>query len=108
MTHFVLVAVKSGRSCVLSTRYNVEFLPLLSCNLLINLILAQKSWIQGIISGHYNLRKLAITSEAQQLSYHAKVQLLVILIETLDLENLLQMVHDEIPYRYNLDFVYII
>ncbi|KAF7810804.1 nucleoporin NUP188-like protein [Senna tora] len=57
------------------------------------------SLYKGIISGHYNLEKLAITSEAQQLSYHAKVQLLLILIETLDLENLLQMVHDEIPYR---------
>ncbi|KAI9127540.1 hypothetical protein K1719_000533 [Acacia pycnantha] len=54
---------------------------------------------KGIISGHYNFKKLAITSEAWQLSYHAKVQLLLILIETLDLENLLQMVHDETPYR---------
>ncbi|KAJ1422124.1 hypothetical protein SESBI_13251 [Sesbania bispinosa] len=45
------------------------------------------------------LYKLAITTEAQQLSYHVKVQLLLILIETLNLENLLQMVHDEIPYR---------
>ncbi|XP_054786453.1 uncharacterized protein LOC129292825 isoform X2 [Prosopis cineraria] len=54
---------------------------------------------KGVISGQYNFRKLAITSEAWQLSYHVKVQLLLILIETLDLENLLQMVHDETPYR---------
>jgi len=55
--------------------------------------------IQGILAGDYNLGKLAITTETQQLSYHAKVQLLLILIETLNLENVLQMVHDEVPYR---------
>ncbi|TKY67768.1 Nucleoporin NUP188-like [Spatholobus suberectus] len=57
------------------------------------------SLYKGILAGDYNLGKLAITAEAQQLSYHAKVQLLLILIETLDLENVLQMVHDEVPYR---------
>ncbi|XP_061362673.1 uncharacterized protein LOC133306382 isoform X2 [Gastrolobium bilobum] len=57
------------------------------------------SLYKGILAGEYNLGKLAITTEAQQLSYNAKVQLLLILIETLNLENLLQMVHDEIPYR---------
>jgi len=55
---------------------------------------------QGILAGDYNLGKLAITRETQQLSYHAKVQLLLILIETLNLENVLQMVHDEVPYRF--------
>ncbi|WJX51140.1 hypothetical protein P8452_37363 [Trifolium repens] len=54
---------------------------------------------KGILVGEYNLGKLAITTEAQQLSYHVKVQLLLILIETLNLETLLQMVHDETPYR---------
>ncbi|XP_052734506.1 uncharacterized protein LOC108340198 isoform X2 [Vigna angularis] len=54
---------------------------------------------KGILAGDYNLGKLAITAETQQLSYHAKVQLLLILIETLNLENVLQMVHDEVPYR---------
>lgn len=54
---------------------------------------------KGILAGEYNLGKLAITTESQQLSYHVKVQLLLILIETLNLENLLQMVHDETPYR---------
>ncbi|RZB79156.1 hypothetical protein D0Y65_029491 [Glycine soja] len=57
------------------------------------------SLYEGILAGDYNLGKLAITTETQQLSYHAKVQLLLILIETLNLENVLQMVHDEVPYR---------
>ncbi|XP_057748155.1 uncharacterized protein LOC130967358 isoform X2 [Arachis stenosperma] len=57
------------------------------------------SLYKGILLGDYNLGKLAITTEAQQLSYHTKVQLLLILIETLNLENMLQMVHDERPYR---------
>ncbi|KAL5129791.1 Nucleoporin NUP188 [Glycine soja] len=57
------------------------------------------SLYKGILAGDYNLGKLSITTETQQLSYHAKVQLLLILIETLNLENVLQMVHDEVPYR---------
>ncbi|KAL3515020.1 hypothetical protein ACH5RR_021922 [Cinchona calisaya] len=54
---------------------------------------------EGAISGSFNLAKLAISAEAARLIYYAKVQLLLILIETLDLENLLQMIHDEIPFR---------
>ncbi|KAL2329164.1 hypothetical protein Fmac_022591 [Flemingia macrophylla] len=54
---------------------------------------------KGILAGDYNLGKLAVTTEAQQLAYHAKVQMLLILIEALNLENVLQMVHDEVPYR---------
>ncbi|XAR59058.1 hypothetical protein NMG60_11014689 [Bertholletia excelsa] len=54
---------------------------------------------EGIVSGSYNFGKLAISTEALQSIYHAKVQLLLILIETLDLENLLQMIHDEMPFR---------
>ncbi|CAK9138327.1 unnamed protein product [Ilex paraguariensis] len=54
---------------------------------------------EGIISGSYNLKKLAISPEAIVSIYHAKVQLLLILIETLNLENLLQMIHDETPFR---------
>ncbi|KAA8536013.1 hypothetical protein F0562_028491 [Nyssa sinensis] len=54
---------------------------------------------EGIISGSVNFRKLAISAEALNYIYHAKVQLLLILIETLDLENLLQMIHDEMPFR---------
>lgn len=56
--------------------------------------------LQGTISGSFNLAKLAISAEAARLIYYAKVQLLLILIETLDLENLLQMIHDEIPFRF--------
>ncbi|XVF00933.1 hypothetical protein REPUB_Repub04eG0044900 [Reevesia pubescens] len=54
---------------------------------------------KGILSGSYNFGKLAISPEALYCFYHAKVQLLLILIETLNLENLLQMVHDAIPFR---------
>ncbi|XP_071723037.1 uncharacterized protein [Rutidosis leptorrhynchoides] len=53
---------------------------------------------QGLFSGGYNFGKLAISTEAVRSSYYAKVQLLLILIETLDLEKLLQMVHDETPF----------
>ena len=56
--------------------------------------------LQGAISGSFNFAKLAISAEAARLIYYAKVQLLLILIETLDLENLLQMIHDEIPFRF--------
>ncbi|XP_062082237.1 uncharacterized protein LOC133788686 isoform X2 [Humulus lupulus] len=54
---------------------------------------------KGILSGSYNLRKLEVSTEAIRSSYQAKIQLLLVLIETLDLENLLQMVHDETPFR---------
>ncbi|PON83420.1 hypothetical protein TorRG33x02_208350 [Trema orientale] len=55
--------------------------------------------LKGILSGSYNFGKLEISTEAIRSSYEAKIQLLLILIETLDLENLLQMVHDETPFR---------
>ncbi|KAK1560227.1 hypothetical protein Q3G72_023761 [Acer saccharum] len=54
---------------------------------------------QGIVSWSYNFGKLAVSNDALKSSYDAKNQLLLILIETLDLENLLQMVHDETPFR---------
>ncbi|CAN1259542.1 Nucleoporin NUP188, partial [Linum perenne] len=57
------------------------------------------SLYKGIISGSYNFEKLSISTEAGKSCYQAKVQLLIILIETLDLENLLQLVHDETPFR---------
>ncbi|XP_016496025.2 uncharacterized protein LOC107815035 isoform X1 [Nicotiana tabacum] len=56
------------------------------------------SLYEGFISNSYNFGKLAVSAEAVSSIYHAKVQLLLILIETLDLENLLQMVHDETPF----------
>lgn len=57
--------------------------------------------MQGMISGAYNFGKLALSTEAIHSIYHAKVQLLLILIETLDLEHLLQMIHDEITFRFS-------
>ncbi|KAL2254846.1 UNVERIFIED_CONTAM: hypothetical protein Sindi_0279300 [Sesamum indicum] len=54
---------------------------------------------QGIVNGTYNFQKLAISTEAIRSIYHAKVQLLFILIEALNLENLLQMIHDNTPFR---------
>ncbi|KAK9070882.1 hypothetical protein SSX86_009450 [Deinandra increscens subsp. villosa] len=58
-----------------------------------------------MISGSCNFGKLAISAEAVKYIYHAKVQLLLILIETLYLENILQMVHDETPFRQgNISF----
>ncbi|XP_071717637.1 uncharacterized protein [Rutidosis leptorrhynchoides] len=54
---------------------------------------------ERMITGNCNFGKLALSTEALQSIYHAKVQLLLILIETLYLENLLQMVHDETPFR---------
>lgn len=56
--------------------------------------------MQGISSGSYNFGKLAISTEALKSSCDAKIQLLLTLIETLDLENLLQMIHDETPSRF--------
>uniref|UniRef100_A0A1D1YTL0 Nucleoporin NUP188 n=1 Tax=Anthurium amnicola TaxID=1678845 RepID=A0A1D1YTL0_9ARAE len=55
--------------------------------------------LKGIVSGSFNIGKLAASSEAKKSFYHANVQLLLILIETLDLENLLKMVHDDVPFR---------
>lgn len=56
------------------------------------------SLYKGILSGSYNFGKLAISTEALKSSCDAKIQLLLILIETLDLENLLEMIHDETPF----------
>lgn len=56
--------------------------------------------LQGILSGSYNLRKLAVSAEAQHSACRVKSQLLMILIETLDMKNLLQMVHDGVPFRF--------
>ncbi|GMH23663.1 hypothetical protein Nepgr_025506 [Nepenthes gracilis] len=54
---------------------------------------------KGTISGSFNFGKLRVSDEAVKSSYHAKVQILLILVETLDLESLLQMIHDEVPFR---------
>ncbi|KAL1190225.1 hypothetical protein V5N11_016615 [Cardamine amara subsp. amara] len=57
------------------------------------------SFYKGILSGFYNFRKLAVSAEAHHSACRVKIQLLMILIETLDMENLLQMVHDGVPFR---------
>ncbi|CAH8273756.1 unnamed protein product [Arabidopsis lyrata] len=57
------------------------------------------SFYKGILSGSYNFRKLAVSVEAQHSACRVQIQLLMILIETLDMENLLQMVHDGVPFR---------
>ncbi|KAJ0962473.1 hypothetical protein J5N97_030301 [Dioscorea zingiberensis] len=51
------------------------------------------------LSGSDNLGKLAASVEAKNSLSHAKARLLLILIETLDLENLLCMVHDQVLFR---------
>ncbi|XP_073292764.1 uncharacterized protein [Primulina huaijiensis] len=64
-----------------------------------------KSWkklcalYEDIVTGFCNFQKLAISPEATCAIYHAKVQLLLILIEALNLDSLLHMIHDNIPYR---------
>ncbi|CAH8305541.1 unnamed protein product [Eruca vesicaria subsp. sativa] len=57
------------------------------------------SLYKGIILGSYSFRKLAVSAEAQHSACRVKIQLLMILIDTLDMENLLQMVHDGVPFR---------
>eukprot|EP00268_Persea_americana_P036026 TRINITY_DN35516_c0_g1_i1.p1 TRINITY_DN35516_c0_g1~~TRINITY_DN35516_c0_g1_i1.p1 ORF type:complete len:2020 (+),score=353.46 TRINITY_DN35516_c0_g1_i1:707-6061(+) len=54
---------------------------------------------KGILSESLSIGKLVISTEAGNSLHHAKVQLLLILIETLDLDNLLLLVHDEVPFR---------
>lgn len=57
------------------------------------------SLFKDILCGSFSIEKLAVSVEARTSFDYAKYQLLLILIETLDLENLLRMVHDEVPYR---------
>ncbi|KAL1554389.1 hypothetical protein AAHA92_14953 [Salvia divinorum] len=54
---------------------------------------------EGIVTGSYNFQKLAISPDAIRAIYHAKVQLMLILIQSLNLESLLQMIHDNISFR---------
>ncbi|KAF5204493.1 nucleoporin [Thalictrum thalictroides] len=57
------------------------------------------SLYKEIFSRVFSIHRMATSYEARTSLYHSKVQLLLILVETLDLENLLQMVHDEVPFR---------
>ncbi|KAL6643423.1 hypothetical protein ACP70R_018189 [Stipagrostis hirtigluma subsp. patula] len=50
-----------------------------------------------ILCGSYDVGKFAASVEAKNSFHYIKAQLLLILIETLDFENLLRMVHDEVP-----------
>jgi hypothetical protein len=43
--------------------------------------------------------KFVVSVEAKNSFHYAKAQLLLILIETLDFENLLLMIRDEVPFR---------
>lgn len=56
------------------------------------------SIFKDMLSGSYDVGKFAVSVEAKKSFNYAKAQLLLILIETLDFENLLRMVHDEISF----------
>ncbi|KAI4376104.1 hypothetical protein MLD38_013897 [Melastoma candidum] len=60
---------------------------------------------KGMLSGSYNLDNLAVSAEAESSFYYAKAQMLFILMETLNLETLLQMVHDKVTMRLNSFFL---
>ncbi|EPS65107.1 hypothetical protein M569_09666, partial [Genlisea aurea] len=53
---------------------------------------------ERISSRSYHIQKLAVSSEAICSISHVKVQLLLVLIESLNLETLLQMLHDNVPF----------
>ncbi|KAL9238373.1 hypothetical protein vseg_012803 [Gypsophila vaccaria] len=54
---------------------------------------------KDMTGGTSNFTKLKVSTEACKYYDRAKIQMLLILIETLDLESLLQMIHDEVPFR---------
>ncbi|KAJ3682573.1 hypothetical protein LUZ60_015146 [Juncus effusus] len=56
------------------------------------------SLFKGMLGGSYDMSKMAVSVESMKSFSHAKSQLLFILIETLDLENLLKLVHDQVPF----------
>ncbi|KQJ96095.1 uncharacterized protein LOC100837705 isoform X4 [Brachypodium distachyon] len=56
------------------------------------------SIFKDMISGSYDVAKFAVSVEAKKSFHHAKAQLLFVLIESLDFENLLRMVHDEVSF----------
>lgn len=99
MSLFVPVTASGGKNCSCFIRsadcqscIQHPFLPAFIFEIMLLL--------QGAISGSFNLRSLSISADAMCLTYCINVQLLLILIETLDLETLLQMIHDEIPFRF--------
>ncbi|KAK9690813.1 hypothetical protein RND81_09G155600 [Saponaria officinalis] len=54
---------------------------------------------KDMTGGTSNFMQLKVSTEACKYYDRAKIQMLLILIETLDLESLLQMIHDEVPFR---------
>ncbi|WOL09689.1 hypothetical protein Cni_G18442 [Canna indica] len=56
------------------------------------------SIFKGVLCGSLNIGKLAVSMEGRNSFVNVKAKMLIILIETLDLEGLLHMVHDEIPF----------
>ncbi|XP_048491889.1 uncharacterized protein LOC104903976 isoform X2 [Beta vulgaris subsp. vulgaris] len=54
---------------------------------------------KDMTAGSSNFVKLGVSAEACKYCYRARIQMLLILIETLDFESLLQLIHDEIPFR---------
>ncbi|KAJ8512137.1 hypothetical protein OPV22_002571 [Ensete ventricosum] len=57
------------------------------------------SLFKDVLCGSLNIGKVAVSTEARNSFAHVKAKMLLILVETLELENLLHMVHDEIPFR---------
>ncbi|CAM0911170.1 unnamed protein product [Alopecurus aequalis] len=56
------------------------------------------SIFKDMLSGSYDVGKFAVSVEAKKSFHYAKAQLLLILVETLNFENLLRMVHDEVSF----------
>ncbi|TVU31165.1 hypothetical protein EJB05_22840, partial [Eragrostis curvula] len=56
------------------------------------------SIFKDILCGSYDVGKFAVSVEAKNSFHYAKAQLLLVLIETLDFENLLLMIRDEVPF----------
>ncbi|XP_056698928.1 uncharacterized protein [Spinacia oleracea] len=61
---------------------------------------------KDMTAGSSNFVKLGVSAEACKYCYRAKIQMLLILIETLDFESLLQMIHDEIPFSRDSSCVF--
>lgn len=101
MSHLLDAMLINGKRCVCFIRYIVVLLLLhfLLYFYKYSIILLMPQAVQGIISGSYNMEILAISSAAIHSSRQVKVRLLFILMETLDLESLLQMVHDQTTFR---------
>ncbi|XP_021775850.1 uncharacterized protein LOC110739698 isoform X1 [Chenopodium quinoa] len=61
---------------------------------------------KDMTAGSSNFVKLGVSAEACKYCYLAKIQMLLILIEALDFESLLQMIHDEIPFSKDSSCVF--